>query len=313
MLRLRLAVALVCTAIPAVASAAEFAVEQSDDGVTVKLDGQLFTRYLQQGNTPILWPLVGPTGREMTRQYPMREALATERSDHPHHRSLWFNHGNVNGISFWDIKDGSGTIKHRKFNQVAGGEQATIEAICDWLAPDGKKICEDTRTYVCGAEGEQRWVDFTIKVAASEGAEVKFGDTKEGSMAVRVAGTMDVDAKKGGRIINSRGQADAAAWGKPAEWVDYQGPVEGETLGIAIFNHPASFRYPTTWHVRTYGLFAANPFGLRDFGQKDDGAHIIKPGESMTLRYRIVLHKGDHEQAKLADAFAAYSKTEAPK
>jgi hypothetical protein len=310
MLRVSLVFAFVCCALSVAASAAEFAVEQSDESVTVKLDGELLTRYLQQGNTPILWPIIGPTGREMTRQYPMREALATERSDHPHHRSLWFNHGNVNGISFWDIKDGSGTIKHRKFTQVAGGEQATIACVCDWLGPDGKKICEDARTYIFGADGEQRWIDLAITVTASEGTEVKFGDTKEGSMGIRVAGTMDVDAKKGGRIVNSRGQTDAAAWGKPAEWVDYQGPVEGETLGIAVFNHPTSFRYPNTWHVRTYGLFAANPFGLSDFsGDKSmDGSHTIKPGESLPLRYRIVLHKGDHLEAKLAEAFEAYAK-----
>jgi hypothetical protein len=146
-------------------------------------------------------------------------------------------------------------------------------------------------------------------VNASPG-DVTFGDTKEGAFGVRVAGTMDVKNKKGGRIINSEGLTDGAAWGKASAWVDYQGPVGDETLGIAIINHPTSFRYPTTWHVRDYGLFAANPFGLHDFepakGQKGD--HKISAGESMTLRYRVLLHRGDEKQGRVAESFAEYSK-----
>jgi len=119
-----------------------------------------------------------------------------------------------------------------------------------------------------------------------------------------------VDAKQGGKIVNSRKQVNGAAWGKPAPWVDYHGPVDGQTVGIAIFNHPSSFRYPTYWHVRTYGLFAANPFGLTDFsgGKLTGGAHTISSGKSMSLRYRVFLHRGDEEEGNVAKAFSAYSK-----
>ena len=129
-------------------------------------------------------------------------------------------------------------------------------------------------------------------------------------MAIRVAGTMKVDAKKGGRIVNSEGQTDGDAWGKPAAWVDYHGPVDGQTVGVAILNHPGSFRYPSYWHVRTYGLFAANPFGLRDFKRSGnvDGSHTLAPGESFTLRYRFLFHRGDEKAGKVAEAFAVYSK-----
>jgi Methane oxygenase PmoA len=119
---------------------------------------------------------------------------------------------------------------------------------------------------------------------------------------------MDVDAKKGGKITNSDGLTDAAAWGKPATWVDYTGPVEGETVGIAILNHPSSFRHPTTWHVRTYGLFAANPFGWHDFGLKKSGDHTIPAGESIHFGYRVILHKGDTASAALAEAYEGYAK-----
>ena len=83
----------------------------------------------------------------------------------------------------------------------------------------------------------------------------------EGSVkmfGLRVATSMDVTSKKGGKIINAEGIENTPAWGKPSPWVDYTGPVGGKTVGVAIFNHPSSFRYPTTWHVRDYGLFAAN-------------------------------------------------------
>jgi len=120
---------------------------------------------------------------------------------------------------------------------------------------------------------------------------------------------MRVDRKTGGRIITSEGLENEQAWGKPAAWVDYHGPVGNETLGIAILNHPSSFRYPTHWHVRTYGLFAANPFGLHDFtGGKQRGDHTMRKGDTFTLRYRVIFHRGDEKQGKIAEAFAAYAK-----
>lgn len=295
---------------PLSVNAVEFTVKKGDDGVTVNVDGQLMTRYLtQSAPKPILFPLVGPTGKEMTRGYPMRPATATEKADHPHHRSFWFTHGDVNGVDFWSEMKNHGRIDHRQYVKVEGGAQATIVTVNDWNGPDGKRICEDERTFVFGANEDTRWIDATLIVKAPDG-DVTFGDTKEGAFGVRVAGTMDVTAKMGGKIVNSEGLVDESAWGKPAKWVDYHGPVEGETLGIAIFNHPTSFRYPTTWHVRTYGLFTANPFGLHDFpgGKELNGSHTIKKGESMTLRYRVVLHKGDEKQARIAELFAEYAK-----
>jgi hypothetical protein len=300
----------VASAIPCAANAAEFAVEKNDRGVTVKLDGALVTEYLvKSGTKPILWPLIGPTGKGVTRSYPMNaKPPAFEKQDHPHHRSFWFTHGNVNGVDFWMEGAKAGTIRHREFTEVAGGSNGTIGAINDWHDPAGKKICQERRKFVFGADADARWIDVDLRVEASEG-DLTFGDTKEGSFGVRVHETMKVDAKKGGKIVNSRGQTDGATWGKPAEWVDYQGPVEGETLGIAIFNHPTSFRYPTTWHVRTYGLFAANPFGLGDFtNKKEDGKHVVKSGDALTLRYRVVMHRGDEKTGRIAERFAEYAK-----
>ena len=286
-------------------SMAEITAQRSDDGVAIQIDGKPFTEYMTDVNgTPILWPIIGPTGKAMTRAYPMADNPG-EKKDHPHHRSMWFTHGNVNGLTFWHKE----LIKHREFVRIESGDRAVVVTRNDWMSRDGKKVCEDERTLTFAADDDARWIDFDITLGAID-QPVKFGDTKEGTMGVRVAATMKVDSKKGGQIVNSEGQTDSDAWGKPAAWVDYHGPVEGETVGIAILNHPSSFRFPTYWHVRTYGLFAANPFGLHDFrgSRKVDGSHTLKPGETMTLRYRVLLHRGDEKDGEVARAFADYSK-----
>ncbi len=125
---------------------------------------------------------------------------------------------------------------------------------------------------------------------------------------IRVASSMDVTHKLGGLITNAEGLTDAKAWGKASPWVDYVGPVNGKTVGIAVLNHPGSFRYPTAWHVRTYGLFAANPFGSHDFGGSQPGDYTVPTGESVAFRYRVILHEGDTKAARVDRSFAAYAK-----
>jgi hypothetical protein len=173
----------------------------------------------------------------------------------------------------------------------------------------GKRVCEDQRTIVFGkGPAEGRWIDFTITIKATDG-DVTFGDTKEGSFALRVADSMRVDAKTGGHIVNSEGKENGAAWGLPARWVDYTGPVDGETVGIAIMSHPKSFRPLPRWHVRTYGLFAANPFGQKDFPEPDaakQGEYTLKKGDSITLRYRVILHRGKTDSKQLDEAFREF-------
>jgi hypothetical protein len=193
--------------------------------------------------------------------------------------------------------------------KIASGREAQVVARNDWIGPEGKKYLEDERSLTFGTEGKIRWIDFDIVLKASNGA-VTFGDTKEGTFGVRVAETMKVDAKPGGRIVNSEGLVDSDAWGKRATWVDYQGPVDGKKVGIAILNHPRSFRWPTYWHVRTYGLFAANPFGLKDFTNNKikDGSYTLPAGQSVKFSYRLLFHTGDEKEGRVAEIYAAYAK-----
>ncbi len=287
--------------------AAELKLEDTPGGVAVKIDGQPFAEYLtKSGSKSIVWPIYGPTGKLMTRSWPMDDKVASEKDrDHIHQRSLWFTHGDVNGIDFWS--EGKGRIEHREFVKKSGGDEAVIVTKNDWVSPEGKKILEDERTFTFGGDKDARWIDVELVLKATEGPVV-FGDTKEGSFGVRVPSSVRVETLKGGKIVNSDGKQNLAAWGKPAAWVDYHGPIDDETLGIAILNHPSSFRYPTHWHVRTYGLFAANPFGLSDFTNgKEQGEYTLPAGETLHLRYRVLLHKGDEREGRVAEAFSAYA------
>lgn len=285
--------------------------EQSERGVVVRVDDSLFAEYLtRSGRQPVVWPIIGPTGAAYTRSYPVGPRQEFEEEDHPHHRSLWFAHGDVNGFDFWSNADRehSCEILHRRFVKAeSDGKTATVVTRNDWVA-SGKKQCEDQRTLVFGVDSLTRWIDFSIKLLASDG-EVWLGDTKEGTFALRVAGSMKVDSPGHGQIVDSRGQHDQAAWGQPAEWVDYHGPLQGETVGIAILSHPSNFRHPCKWHVRTYGLFAANPFGESDFPSGDikQGEVIIPAGEQLTLRYLVVFHRGDQKTADIPARYRTFT------
>jgi len=271
----------------------------------IAVDGELLAVHrVDRRHKPILYPLLGPDGAPMTRSYPM-EQVEGETKDHPHHESFWFTHGKVNGIDFWALKDAS--IRETSREVAASGPVlGRLVTRDDWLDADGRKVCRDERTLTVYETRSIRVLDVDLTLTASEGPVV-LGETKEGSFGVRVASTMDVDRKTGGKIRNAEGVEDAAAWGKASAWVDYSGPVGGKTVGLAILNHPGSFRYPTTWHVRTYGLFAANPFGGHEFGAPGYGEHTLKEGESLRLAYRVILHKGDAQAADLSRRFALYA------
>ncbi|MCG8586753.1 MAG: PmoA family protein [Pirellulales bacterium] len=268
------------------ASAHEFTVEKKDGTVDVKLDGKLFTTYHERfQNKPVLHPIIGPTGKEMTR--PLKG-----KGDHPHHSSLWFTHGKVNGLDFWHKK---GLIEHQEYVEVKGGEQATIKTKAGWKDAKGDEFATEDRTMTFGADKDARWIDIDITFTASK--PVTFGKTKEGAFAVRMWPESTV--RTGGTILNSEGDKNDKAWSKPAAWVDYHGPNQGEKLGIAIMTHPTSFRFPTPWHVRTYGLFASNPFMKEELK--------LKPGDSFDLRYRFVFHKGTTEEAKIANKYKEFA------
>lgn len=294
------------------------------DRVRVEINGELFTEYRFQGAPHVYFhPLIGPGGARMTRSWPMEEVAGEER-DHKHHRGLWFSHGAVNGVDFWAETPKSGAIVHDKILEAKGGaESGVLRAGARWVAPGGEVMLRSETTFrVHARPASERLFDYEVTLTAGD-KEVVLGDTKEGTMAVRVAESMrgllpkKAGEKKGtpgpGQIVlstgdRSSGKGDEKAWGKRAAWCDYSGPVEGKTVGIAIFDHPSNPRHPTWWHVREYGLFAANPFGVHDFEKKPPGTGnlVMPPKGTLTFKYRFYIHAGDEKQAKVAERYAEY-------
>jgi len=277
---------------------------KTEDGVSVKIDGQPFTTFVtKRVRKPILWPLLGPNGEPLTESGP---------KDHIHHRSFWFTHGHVNGQDFWSESDRSGkTVLANLRPLVSGPVFGEISCSVDWIAKDGAKVCTDERTMRFYRAPGVRVVDFEIAFRPTD-HDLIFGDDKEGTFGVRVAKTMKVEQPKGappgGVLVNAEGLRNGAVWGKKSPWCDYSGPVEGGGVaGIAIFDHPRNLRYPTTWHARTYGLFCANPFGLSFFINKNENGEVRVPkGGEFRLRYRVLLHAGDSAAADVPAHFAAY-------
>jgi hypothetical protein len=301
------------------ASTALFAAQKSGIAIIeltnrlrIEINGKLFTEYyFKDVPRPFCYPLIGPGELPLTRNFPMQN-IPGEDHDHPHHRSLWFTHGSVNGIDFWSETPNAGKIVHEKFLQTkSGAKDGVIKSRNNWIDAKGVLVCEDERTLRVynSKENSPRMLDFEITLHASKTNALVFGDTKEGSMAVRVAKSMQL-LHGDGHIVMSTGVRDGETWGERADWCDYYGPVNGKTVGIAIFDHPKNPRHPTWWHVRDYGLFAANPFGVHDFEKKPkgEGDLIIPAGKSVTFRYRLILHEGDEKQSGLQKLYDDYSK-----
>ncbi|MCA8997387.1 MAG: PmoA family protein [Planctomycetaceae bacterium] len=308
---------------------AEFQIVETDShGLRITHNGHPFAEYVvDQGNKPYLWRVHGPTGKLMTRAYPM-EDVEGERKDHPHHRGITFGHEGINGVDTWAEEktfvdyldnpnraewaqgrlDALGRIVHREYEELsASAAQARFVEICDYHDRNGQKILAEKRTVTFRVTTNHRWIDFDQELIASEG-DLHFEDKKDSGLSIRIPTSMDVDSKLGGKIINSEGQTDKEAWSQPANWCDYHGPVDGETVGVAILNHPSSFRHPTRWHVRTYGLFTANPFASKQFDSANpDAAFVLKQGESLKLFHRFVFHSGNAETGKIAEAYDQYA------
>ncbi len=216
----------------------------------------------------------------------------------------------MNGIDFWAEGPGKGTIASTELLPVPAKGRVVILSNNDWLGPDGKRVCRDKRSVAFSGGGDARTIDFDVELIASDGP-VKFGDTKEGTFGIRVPTVMDVDSKKGGHIVNSDGLTDDAAWGKPARLGRLPRTVDGQEVGIAILNHPSSFRYPNLlaraalWIVRGQPLWPERLYRIEG-GQT---ARTRCPaGESIKLRYRVIFHAGDEKAARIAEAYDAYSK-----
>lgn len=283
--------ALMLAAGPALAG--EISLEEEDDRVRVLIDGELFTQYIWEGEKPILYPVHGPDGVRMTRHYPMKEGVEGEAEDHPHQASMWWAHGDVNGRDFWHH---GGAYELETIEILEQGERGVIRARHSMRDADtGDRIGREIRTLAFHGDADGRFIDFTVSVIATDG-ELTIGQTKEGTMGIRTHPDLRLD--RGANAVNSEGVTGDAVWGKRAQWINYYGEIEGNPVGIAVFDHPNNPRHPTWWHARGYGLLAANPSGDPGFeGAYQNRDMVIPEGHAVTFRYRFYFHKGDPESA----------------
>ena len=305
------------------ASLADVSFEEKSDRVSVKINGSLFTEYHHGDASHVYYyPVIGPGGAKMTRSYPM-EKVEGEAQDHPHHRSLWFSHGNVNGVDFWaetassggkPPKQPLGAIEHVKVLAMESGKEVgTLKTSQKWIAPDGTVPVTSVQVLRVHAGPEtERMLDFEVTLTAGD-KDAVFGETKEGTAAMRIAESMrfkQPKAKGEGHLLNDAGVNDEKIWGMHSKWVTMAGPVAGKTYAITFMDHPSNLRHPTRWHAREYGLFAANPFCEYDMDKtqpKGAGDYTLKAGQSITLKYRILITQGDESAAKQEARFKEYA------
>lgn len=281
----------------------------------VLIDAEHFTtyHYSNENRKPFLWPVYGEGQVGVTRNHPMGED-DPEHEDHPHHKSMWTSYGDLNGADCWGEGGGSGYQHSVDVTSGSGDAYGWIKAKNVWQDKEHKPVLTEEREYrFYAAPASARMFDVKVTFTATEG-DVKFGDTKEGGiMSVRVTPAIEATRSRGGVIANAQGgRGEQQCWGKPSPWCDYSGTIKDAGVrGIAVFDHPTNLRHPTRWHVRNYGLMGANCFGLSHFTAKDEerlnGDYLLPAGESLTFNYRVIVHSGDVEEAKIADRYADYA------
>lgn len=281
-------------------------VQYSPADHSVSIAGKPFTtfHYGEDANKPFLAPLRSASGKIVTRRFPM-EQVPGESRDHLHHRGLWFSYDDVNGVKFWEndpsyTKPNIGKIVVRDTKWQDG----TLSATMDWRAPNGDTLLVESRRMTFAGDDKLRTIDFEITLAAAR--DVTFGDTKEGAFAIRLDDHFT--ERKGGKMVNAEGLTGMVnVWGKRSNWVDYTAELDGERLGVAIFDNPRNPRHPTYWHARDYGLFALDPFGRAAFDPGQEESHWKLPkGDSLTFRWRVVIHPGDAVSAHVAEMYSRY-------
>lgn len=313
--------------------------------VDITVDGAPFTSYIWPTTLkkPTLFPLIDDEGVTVTRGYPL-SPLAGERVDHPHHAGLWFNYGNANGFDFWNNSDAikpenrakMGTILHTRIvSAKSGASSGELVVESAWIAGDGKQILAQTTHFIFSRRDHARVIDQVITLRALD--KVVFNDDKEGVLGMRVARWLESPEEKGGTFsdangnptqvaalpagsanpatgvyLTSEGVKGTAVWATRGRWCTLTGTDGSHTVSIAIIDHPGNPGYPTYWHARGYGLFAANPLGRSIFDPKQPPFdYTLEKGKSVTFRYRVILfsHSTNAEEMnKEADNFAAQYK-----
>jgi hypothetical protein len=296
--------------------------------VEVTVDGKPFTAYIYPGpavlKKAVLYPIRTAGGNFITRGWPL-DPRPGERVDHPHHVGMWFNYGDVNGHDFWnnstDIvpshKGPFGTIMHTGVQSMKSGkDQAELVVTAAWLDKDSKPMLRERTTYIFRGSDKQRSIDRITTLTALD-KDVVFKDNKEGMIAIRVGRELEHPSDKPevytdasgvatkvpamatagitGKYHSSEGVEGEDVWGKRAKWMNLTGKVNGEDVSVVMLDHPQNVGYPTYWHSRGYGLYAANPLAPSVFSNGKEAAmnYTLAAGKSVTFQHRVIITSGN--------------------
>jgi methane monooxygenase PmoA-like len=339
-------IAVCLLASPSFSQAADVSAVVEKDGIEFRSGSTVVAKYVTDPKyaKPFLYPLLAPNGVPVTRGWPIvKGAPGDVTTDHVHQKSVWFCHGDVipegfelkvkttdrhgRGVDFWsEAKDKDGTRRHGQMTVVKvaapksiAKDHVSVETRNEWKTPDGVKILDEVRVIHFIDRPEGRLFGFEITLQATV-CQIAFGDTKEGSFGIRTHDALRPNQKDGATITTAEGKSivpgvkklmdDLPIWGHPAAWIDYSGRINGKEVGVAVFDHPSN--PSANWHVRVYGLNAANPFGREHSGfptQKGKTELFrIEKGGDLKLRYAVYAHTGDAKGGRVAEAYEEFKK-----
>lgn len=291
--------------------------------VEVSVDGRPFTSliYPDDLEKPVLYPILAASGSIVTRGFPLAPRDG-ERNDHPHHIGLWLNYESVNGLDFWNNsyaipaanKPRYGWIRNVKVESVRDGSKSgSLDYSANWENQAGMALLKERTGFVFSGTSTTRTIDRTTTLTAQKDT-VFFKDIKDGMLGIRVTKELEMPSDKveefvdsqgnvtrvsasgngaNGSYLTSAGKRGNDAWGTRGTWCVLAGKKDGEALSIAIIDHPKNPGYPTYWHARDYGLFAANPLGQDIFSNGREQLNLkLAPGQSVTFRYRVIITSG---------------------
>ena len=315
------AAGLLTTALPARSEPVQLT--RNGDSIEISIGGKPFTTYHFESeySKSFLQSLRTANGIIVTREIPVGNVIPPEhehdKSLEPHQRALYFGHGDIDGNSFWVEQVFSkyyhsaslkyGRLIFRRLDEMkSGANSGVIRASFDMQGEEGKTFAQQTQEYRFSGDAKNRIVDCEYVIKAGD-APVVFGDTKEGTFGIRLA--PQLDAPDGTMVNSEGGHGEAEVWGKRANWVDVDGVIDGQKLGVAVLDAPDSFHHPTYWHARGYGLLAANPFGLSFFynDPKHNGSYTLAAGQSVRFHYRVVIHEGTYQDAGIGQMYKEYA------
>jgi hypothetical protein len=321
------------------ASGVEVKVNEAAKRVDVTIDGKPFTSYIWPTTLkkPVLYPIRTAKGTLITRGFPL-DPRKGERVDHPHHVGMWLNHGDVNGLDFWNNSDAikadqapkMGTIYHQKIIHTKNGaDEGELTVETAWMTPDNKQLIKETTQFIFRGGADSRTIDRITTLTALD-QQVVFKDSKEAFLGMRMTRALEQPAEKAevftdasgkatpvpvldntgvtGKYISSEGKQGDDVWSSRGKWTMLGGSVEGEPVTVAILDHPSNVGYPTHWHARGYGLFAANPLGDKQFNEPKAFDFTLEPGKSVTFKYRVLILGGPSTPDRIEREYQTFAK-----